>query len=290
MEYVVSGLRSLFSKWAVLAVMLAAGSVASLAQFMQPPDTKRVSPPGLEHVTIEQKLDAQVPLNLQFKDEQGRAVKLGDYFHAGKPVLLTLVYYECPMLCGEVLNGATAAMKVLKFTPGNEYEVVTVSIDPRETPDLALAKKQSYMERLDRPGAEKGWHFLTGNEPDIKALADAVGWEYQYDPKTKQFAHAAGIVLLTPQGRVAQYYYGVEYSAKDLRLGMVEASKNKIGTIADRVLLYCYHYDPRTGAYGAVITNIMRAAGGATVLILGSFLVLMFRREGHDKRHGIGRA
>ena len=260
------------------------------AQVMHPPETKRIKPPGLEHVGIDQRLNEQLPLDLQFKDESGNTVKLGDYFHSGRPVLLNFVYYECPMLCGEVLNGVSAALKVLKFTPGKEFEVVTVSIDPREKPPLAAAKKQTYMERLGRPEAAKGWHFLTGEQEQIDKLANAAGWHYQFDTKTNQFAHAAGIMLVTPQGKLAQYYYGVEYSARDLRLGIIEASQNRIGSIADQVLLYCYHYDPRTGKYGAVITNIMRAAGALTAVLLGGFLVLMFRRETHDQRDATGRA
>lgn len=279
-----------WNRVAGLALLLVVVSGVGSAQMLGGPDTKRVKPPGLENVGIDQKLNEQVPLNLEFRDEGGKTVKLGDYFQAGRPVILNLVYYQCPMLCGEVLQGVTAAAKVLKFTPGKEYEIVTVSIDPSEGPDLAAAKKQTTMERLDRPGAEKGWHFLVGKKADIDALADAVGWHYQYDPNTKQFAHAAGIILVTPQGKIAQYYYGVEYSARDLRLGIIEASQNKIGSLADQVLLYCYHYDPRTGKYGAVITNIMRLAGVLTVLCLGSFLVLMFRRDGQGNGIGTGRA
>jgi len=274
----------------VIAASVVLSSTAMAAQVIRPPETKRVKPPGLEHVGIDQRLNEQLPLDLQFKDESGNTVKLGDYFHSGRPVLLNFVYYECPMLCGEVLNGVSAALKVLKFTPGKEFEVVTVSIDPREKPPLAAAKKQSYMERLGRPEAAKGWHFLTGDKEQIDALANAAGWHYQFDTKTNQFAHAAGIMLVTPQGKLAQYYYGVEYSARDLRLGIIEASQNRIGSIADQVLLYCYHYDPRTGKYGAVITNIMRAAGALTAVLLGGFLVLMFRRETHDQRDATGRA
>jgi protein SCO1 len=274
----------------VIAASVVLASTAMSAQIIRPPETKRVKPPGLEHVGIDQRLNEQLPLDLQFKDENGNTVKLGEYFHSGRPVLLNFVYYECPMLCGEVLNGVSAALKVLKFTPGKEFEVVTVSIDPREKPPLAAAKKQSYMERLGRPEAAKGWHFLTGDKEQIDALANAAGWHYQFDTKTNQFAHAAGIMLVTPQGRLAQYYYGVEYSARDLRLGIIEASQNRIGSIADQVLLYCYHYDPRTGKYGAVITNIMRAAGALTAVLLGGFLVLMFRRETHDQRDATGRA
>jgi len=273
--------------FAAMAVL--AGTSAS-AQIMHPPETKRIKPPGLENVGIDQRLNEQLPLELTFKDEAGKTVKLGDYFHKGRPVVLNFVYYECPMLCGEVLQGLSAALKVLKFTPGKEFEVVTVSIDPREKPELAAAKKQSYMERLGRPEAAKGWHFLTGDQAQIDALANAAGWHYQYDPKLDQFAHAAGIMLVTPQGKLAQYYYGVEYSARDLRLGIIEASQNKIGSLADQVLLYCYHYDPKTGKYGATIMNIMRLGGVVTMAFIGVFLVLMFRRDTHDQRDARGRA
>jgi protein SCO1/2 len=264
-------------------------ATSAVAQFLREPSAKNALPPGLSKVGIDQRLNEQVPLDLQFKDEQGRAIKLGDYFHAGRPVIISLVYYNCPMLCGEVLNGMSTAFKVLKFTPGKEYEVVTLSIDPREKPELAAAKKRSYIEHLDRPGAEAGWHFLTGERPQIDALADAIGWRYQYDPKIDQFAHAAGIVLVTPLGRISQYYYGVEFSARDMRLGIIQASGNRIGSLTDQVLLYCYHYDPRTGKYGAVITNIVRLAGAATVLIIGFFLVTMFRREATRRKLETGR-
>jgi protein SCO1 len=287
---VVNWLNAISKRILVTAATAVLASTAVSAQVIRAPETKRIKPPGLEHVGIDQRLNEQLPLDLQFKDESGQTVKLGDYFHSGRPVLLNFVYYECPMLCGEVLNGVSAALKVLKFTPGTEFEVVTVSIDPREKPPLAAAKKQTYMARLGRPDAAKGWHFLTGEKAQIDALANAAGWHYQFDTKTNQFAHAAGIMLVTPQGKLAQYYYGVEYSARDLRLGIIEASQNRIGSIADQVLLYCYHYDPRTGKYGAVITNIMRAAGALTAVLLGGFLVLMFRRETHDQRDATGRA
>jgi protein SCO1 len=286
----VNWLKAISKRILVTAATAVLACSAMSAQVMHPPETKRIKPPGLEHVGIDQRLNEQLPLDLQFKDESGNMVKLGDYFHSGRPVLLNFVYYECPMLCGEVLNGVSAALKVLKFTPGKEFEVVTVSIDPREKPPLAAAKKQTYMERLGRPEAANGWHFLTGEQEQIDKLANAAGWHYQFDTKTNQFAHAAGIMLVTPQGKLAQYYYGVEYSARDLRLGIIEASQNRIGSIADQVLLYCYHYDPRTGKYGAVITNIMRAAGALTAVLLGGFLVLMFRRETHDQRDATGRA
>jgi protein SCO1/2 len=244
------------------------------------PTVKGTLPSILSSVGIDQRLNEQVPLDAHFTDEQGRTVRLGDYFHAGRPVIVSLVYYECPMLCGEVLQGMASAFKALKFTPGKEYEVVTLSIDPREKPELAAAKKKTFVEqRLNRPEAADGWHFLTGEKTQIDALANAIGWHYQYDPKQDQFAHAAGIVLVTPSGKIAQYYYGIEYSARDMRLGIVEASQNKIGSLADKVLLYCYHYDPRSGKYGAVVMNIVRLAGSATVLVIGGCLVVAFRRE-----------
>jgi protein SCO1/2 len=272
-----------------LALAAVLCGVAS-AQIFTPPETKTISPPGLEGVGIDQRLNEQVPLNLTFKDEQGKTVMLGDYFHQGRPVILNLVYYQCPMLCTEVLNGLTSALKVIKFVPGNQFEVVTLSIDPRETPQLAANKKAMYLKRLGNPDAAKGWHFLTGEQAQIAALASAVGWRYRYDPKLDQFAHAAGIILITPEGKIAQYYYGVEYSAKDMRLGIVEASQNRIGSLADAVLLYCYHYDPRTGKYGATITNIVRLAGIVTVIVLSGGLILLFRKEKHDQVIGTGRA
>jgi len=260
------------------------------AQYFTPPETKTVSPPGLDGVGIDQRLHEQVPLNLTFKDEQGKTVKLGDYFHQDRPVILNLVYFQCPMLCTEVLNGLTSALKVIKFVPGDQFEVVTVSIDPRETPQLAANKKEMYLKKLGNLQAAKGWHFLTGEPTQIASLAEAVGFRYRFDPQLGQFAHAAGIMLITPTGRVAQYYYGVEYSAKDMRLGIVEASQNKIGSLADQVLLYCYHYDPRTGRYGATITNIVRLGGITTVIVLSSVLVLLFRQEKHHQGIGTGRA
>jgi protein SCO1/2 len=270
--------------------MLLVGAASGFAQMINAPDFKRTKPPGLERVGIDQRLGEQVPLNLQFRDEAGKTVRLGDYFHSGRPVVLNLVYYQCPMLCGEVLQGVSAMTKVIKFMPGKEFEIVTVSIDPREGPELAASKKQTFVERLGRPGAEKGWHFLVGKQPEIDALAKAVGWQYQYDPNTDQFAHAAGIMLITPEGKIAQYYYGVEYSARDMRLGIIEASQNKIGSLADAVLLYCYHYDPRTGKYGAVVTNIVRLGGAVTVVLLGGLLLVLYRHEPRQKGIGTGRA
>jgi protein SCO1/2 len=236
-------------------------------------------PPNLGNVTIEQRLNEQLPLDIPFRDEAGNTVTLRDYFKSGRPVLLSLVYYDCPMLCTEVLNGVTGVMRLLKFDAGKEYEVVTVSFDKREKPQLAAAKKKVYMQRYGRPQAAEGWHFLTGDQSSIDALTNAVGFHYQWDEKLQQFAHASAIMVATPEGKLSHYFYGVEYSPKDVRLALVEASSGKIGNPVDQVLLYCYHYDPRTGKYGAVITNVLRVAGAITVLIIGSFLMIMFRRD-----------
>jgi protein SCO1/2 len=235
-----------------------------------------VRPPGLKNVGIEQNLNEQIPPSLTFRDETGKAVTLGDYF-GKRPMILNLVYYQCPMLCGEVLNGLESALRVLKFDVGKEFDVLTVSFDPKETAQMAAVKKAEYLKRYGRPGASEGWHFLTGPAASIDALTKAAGFQYQYDPKSGQFAHATAIMILTPEGKIAQYYYGVEYPPKDLRLGLIQASENKIGTVVDQVLLYCYHYDPDTGKYGAIISRILQLAAGATVLILGTFLIVMFR-------------
>jgi protein SCO1 len=235
-----------------------------------------VRPPGLKNVGIEQRLNEQIPPGLTFRDETGKSVQLGDYF-GKKPMILNLVYYQCPMLCGEVLSGLESALRVLKFDVGKEFDVLTISFDPKETPEMAAAKKAEYLKRYGRPGASQGWHFLTGPADSIAALTKAAGFQYQYDPQSGQFAHATAIMVLTPGGKIAQYYYGVEFAPKDLRLGLIQASENKIGTVVDQLLLYCYHYDPNTGKYGAIISRVLQLSAGATVLILGIFLVAMFR-------------
>jgi protein SCO1/2 len=234
-------------------------------------------PAVLKTVGIEQRLNEQAPLDTVFKDEQGREVHLGDYFK-GKPVVLSLVYYSCPMLCNQVLNGMLGSFRQINFNIGEQYEVVTVSFDARETPALAAQKKQTYIKAYNRAGAENGWHFLTGDDANIKRLTDAVGFHFKWDEATNQFAHASGIMVLTPEGKLARYFYGIEYPSRDMRLGLVEASQNKIGTPVDALLLYCYHYDPATGKYGAVVMNIMKVAGVLTVgLIVGMLLVLRKR-------------
>jgi protein SCO1/2 len=235
-------------------------------------------PPTLQNVGIEQRLDAAVPADLAFLDETGQAVRMGDYF-GKKPLILDLVYYNCPMLCGESLAGLTGALRLVKFDAGHEFDVIVVSFDPRETPEMAAAKKADFVKRYGRPGTAAGWHFLTGSARSIDALTKAVGFQYQYDARRNQFAHATAIMVLTPQGRISRYFYGVDFPPKDLRMGLVEASQEKIGNAVDQVLLYCYHYDPATGKYGAVIVNILRLAAAATILILGGFILIMLRLE-----------
>src|SRR6267154_58222 len=259
---------------AALCLLAASASAQMNNGVMSPPANTR--PPRLENVGIEQHLDAQVPPDLIFRDDSGKTVKLGDYF-GRKPLILNLVYYNCTMLCGEALAGLSSAMRLVKFDVGKEFDVVTVSFDPRETPEIAAAKKKDYVKRYGRPGAETGWHFLTGSAESVNALTKAVGFQYQYDPKINQFAHATAIMVLTPHGRISRYFYGVDFPPKDLRMGLVEASQGKIGNPIDAVLLYCYHYDPASGKYGAVITNILRLAAAATILILGGFIFIMLR-------------
>ncbi len=264
----------------IAGLLLALLPLSGMAAAQMGETTKLATPPPniINGIGIDQKLNAQLPLDLPFKDEYGHDVKLGDYF--GKtPVVLALVYYECPMLCTETLNGMVSAFNVLKFDVGKEFQVVTVSFNPKETPDLAMAKKKTYLRQYGRPGAEEGWHFLTGTQSSIDALTKAAGFRYQWDSQTQQYAHATGLQVVTPQGRLAQYYYGVEFSPRDLRLGLVEASQEHIGSVVDQVLLYCYHYDPRTGKYGAIITRVLQVAGIITVVVLGGFMVLMFKLE-----------
>ena len=232
----------------------------------------------LRDVGIEQHLNAQLPLDAVFRDEQGHEVKLGDYFK-DRPVVVMLVYYRCPMLCTQVLNGFLKSSQAVPLQIGRDYQVVTVSFDPRETPELAAEKKNSYVRAYRRDGAADGWHFLTGDRQSIDRLTKVVGFRYHFDPKSDQFAHASGIALATPDGRLSRYFYGIEYEPDDLRLGLVESSSGRIGSLVDQVLLLCYHYDPLTGKYGLVIAGVMRTAGLLTVIVLGSFLVVMYRRE-----------
>jgi len=237
-------------------------------------------PPFLRDLGFDQRLGDALPLDAVFRDEQGSEVRLGDYFH-DKPVVLSLVYYECPMLCTLSLNGLVSAMDVLSFDAGREYEVVTISFEPKETPELARAKKAAYLQRYHREGGAEGWHFLTGDAAAIRRVTDAVGFRYAWDAETKQYAHPSGILVITPEGRIARYLYGIEYAPKDLRLALVEASEERIGSPVDQLLLYCYQYDPTTGRYGAVAMNLVRAGGVVTVLGLAGFWAVMWRRERH---------
>jgi len=241
---------------------------------MAPPANMR--PPGLEQVGITQKLDAQLPLDLTFRDETGKSVQLKEYF-GKKPVILNFAYYTCPMLCGELLKGLTTSLKGLKFELGNEFDVVTVSIDPHDTPETATEKKAEYLQRYGHPERAAGWHFLTGSQESITALTKAAGFGYQYNQQTMQFAHATAIMMVTPQGKLAQYFYGVDFAPKDLRLGIVQASNEKIGNLVDQVLLYCYHYDPATGKYGAIVARVLKLSGLVTVIGLGLMLVVLVR-------------
>jgi protein SCO1/2 len=238
-------------------------------------------PKALNGVGIDQKLNEQLPLDLVLKNENGESVKLGDYF-GKKPVVLSLVYYQCPMLCNQVLNGMVTAFRVMSFAPGKEFDVVTISFDPRETPVLAAAKKKTYVDYLPddkRASAAAGWHFLTADEASIARITNAVGFRYHWDEATNQFAHASAIYLATPQGRLARYFYGIEYAPRDLRLGLIEAAENKIGSPVDQLLLYCYHYDPATGKYGAAVMNMMRVGGVVTLIALAALLLALRRRS-----------
>jgi protein SCO1/2 len=263
---------------AALWVALVLWPASVLAQIVTEPPTERL-PPQLGNVGIEQRLNQQVPLDLPFRDEAGHSVFLSDYFHDDRPVVLSLVYFRCRILCSQVLSSLAGALRYVKFDAGKQFDVIVVSFDPDETPFDAAAAKQEYLPIYGHPGAAEGWHFLTGDQSSIQALSTAVGFHFRRDPNTNQFAHATGIMLLTPAGRVAQYYYGAKYFPSDLRLGLIQASQNRIGTLADQIVLYCYHYDPRIGRYGAIVTRIIQLSGGATLLIFGGILLFLFRTD-----------
>ncbi len=237
-----------------------------------------ITPNDLKKVSFDQNLGVQVPLDLPFRDESGRAVQLSQYFN-GRPVILALVYYECPMLCSQALEGLVRALKVLALEPGRDYTIVTVSFNPRETPKEAAEKKDHYLQLFKRAGAEDAWHFLTGDQPAIQVLTQTVGFHYVYDEVTKTYAHPTGMIVLTPQGKTSKYVYGIDYGPRDVRLALVEASDEKVGTPVDRLLLYCYHYDPATGKYGLVLMNVLRLAGVLTVACIGGLILILRRRE-----------
>ena len=273
----------------IIAVSIALMSVVVSAQYGNAPGVTAdptlpsgKTPTVLSTVSFEQRLNEQLPLELPFKDEAGHAVKLGDYF-GRKPIVLTFVYYECPMLCTEVLNGLESSLRVLNETVGKEFDVITVSFDPKETPVLASGKKKAYLERYKRPEAEAGWHFLTGDQSSIEALTKAAGFNYVWDEATHQFAHASGIVVVTPQGKVSRYFFGVDYAPRDVKFALIESSNEKIGSLADKLLLYCYHYDPRSGDYGFVAMRAVRIGGAVTIMALVGFVFVSLRREAHGQ-------
>jgi protein SCO1 len=270
-----------FNAWlagATFVAALIAYPATAAAQFTDPNQGIGVRPELLKEVGIDQKLNDQIPLNLAFRDEHGKPVELAQFF-GGKPVILTLVYYNCPMLCTQVLNGLDRSLELIPMEIGKDFNVVTVSIDPTDRPVEAEAKHAMYAGMYQRKGAQYGWHFLTGDDPQIKQLAAAVGFRYAYDSDSKQYAHASAIMLLTPDGKISRYFYGVSYPERDLRLGLVEASQGKIGSPVDQILLFCYHYDPHTGKYGLLISRMIQLGGVLTVLIGGIFLIFLFRGE-----------
>jgi protein SCO1/2 len=241
-------------------------------------------PNVLSKVTYDQRLNEQLPLDLPFKDENGRQVRLGEFFGA-KPVVMAFVYYECPMLCTQVLNGLTTSLTVLEETVGREFDVVAVSFDPRETPALASGKKKAHLDRYKRPESAHGWHFLTGDEASIKALTAAAGFNYAWDEKTQQFAHPSGIIVTTPEGKLSRYFFGIDYAPRDVKFALIESSAGRIGNAIDQLLLYCYHYDPATGSYGFVAMGAVRLGGAVTLLALVGFVVVSLRRESlHARR------
>ena len=245
-----------------------------------------VRPPILREVSFDQNLNAQIPLDTQFYDETGKQVRLKQYFANGKPVVLALVYFQCPMLCSEVLAGLTSSLEALRFDAGKDFQVIAVSFDPKDTPESAAVKKQNYLARYRRPGTDGGWHFLTGDQPSIRMLTDSVGFHYTWDEKNKQFAHVAGIVVLTPDGKISRYFYGVQYSPRDLKLGLIDASSGKIGSFVDQVLLFCYHYDPVVGKYTPLVLKMVRTGGVLTLLVLGSFIGFWVRKEKNSSHAG----
>lgn len=273
----------------LLSVVASSTALAQSGFYGGPPEQSRQDnelPAGLRGIGIDQKLGEQVPLDLVFRDERGREVRLNEYF-GSRPVVLALVYYECPMLCNQVLNGLTTSLKAVSFNAGDEFEVLAVSFDPRETPAVAAAKKESYVRVYNRPGTAGSWHFLTGEQGSITRLADAVGFRYRWDANTNQFAHASAVMVLTPQGKMARYFYGIDYAPSNVRLGIVEASEGKVGSPVDQMLLYCYHYDPSTGKYGAVATNILKLF--SLIFLFGmAVLFLCLRRWNTHRMSGAG--
>jgi protein SCO1 len=238
-------------------------------------------PKTLQEVGIEQKLNEQVSLDAVFKDENGKEVRLGEYFSKGRPVILALVYFECPMLCNEVLNGLTGSLKGVSFDAGKDFDVVAISFDARENdiPELAKNKKAGYLKRYERPNTENGWHFLTGTQSEIDKVTKAVGFNYKFDEATNQFAHAGGVMITTPEGKLSRYFYGIDYQPRDLKFGLIESSEGKIGNPAEQLYLYCFHYDPSTGNYGLAVLRVMRAASVLLLIAIGAMIFAFWRRN-----------
>ncbi len=275
------GARGRFALATAFALhLLAAPHLRAQPMAPAPADIVRAdeTPAALRGISIDQLLGAEIPIGLAFRDEVGRAVKLSDYF-GKRPVILALVYYDCPMLCTQVLNGLVSALRVMSLSAGRDFDVVAVSFDAREKPTDAAAKKTAYLTRYERPGSDGGWHFLTGETPAIASLARSVGFRFRFDEERGQFAHASGLFIATPEGRLSRYFFGIDYPPRDLRLALVEASAGRIGNPADRLLLYCFHYDPKTGKYGAAVINIVRLAGAATLVLIAGSLLLLSRRQ-----------
>jgi len=265
-----------------MASLLMLVSAGVSAQGNMPPPEQGVPssqmPGVLAQVSFDQRLDARLPLDAPFKDDAGHDVTLGQYFGT-KPVVLAFVYYECPMLCNQVLNGMTSALDVIDESIGAEYDVVTISFDARETPVQAAAKKAAYLERYKRPGAAAGWHFLTGTEASIAAVTKAAGFSFVWDEASQQFAHGSGIMVATPDGRLSRYFFGIEYAPRDIEFALIESSNGRIGTLAEKVVLYCYHYDPTAGTYAFDTMRAVRMGGGVTVVAILGFVVVSLRRE-----------
>ncbi len=259
-----------------LIVVLAVTLILLVSAAARAHDDKR--PAALRDVAFDQKLNQQVPLDLTFRDENGKIVLLANYFKQ-KPVILNFVYLKCQDLCPLLLDGVVRSLRALSFDLGNQFDVLTVSFDPHDDPPLAAAKKTDLVEKYSRPGAATGWHFLTGDEASIQKLTQSVGFRYSYDAHTGEFAHAAGIIILTPQGRTSRYFYGIDFSPRDVRLGLIEAAAAKIGSPIDQLLLFCYHYDPTTGKYNLLVARVIQIAGAFTVLALGTFIIVMLRRD-----------
>jgi len=260
------------------AGILAAQAASAVTPVTYPGRSSNETPDLLREIGFDQKLGNALPLDAPFFDETGKAVRLGDYF-GKRPVVLTLVYFDCPMLCTISLNGLTSALDILPFEPGREFELVSISFDPKEQPAQAAAKKKLQLARYKRPSAVSGWHFLTGSQESIDRVTQAVGFRYAWDAETKQFAHPAGTVIATTDGRVSRYLFGIEYAPKDLRLALVESGDGKIGGLVDQALLFCYQYNPHTGRYSATILGVIQIAAILTVLGLGGFIFVMRRRE-----------